>query len=70
MADAPVLGTGVSDVQVQVLSPAPKNRRCFCNPCFFYDKRKHGRNFGLSGFYHFILYLRTASPILLSLQTE
>ena len=24
MADAPVLGTGVSDVQVQVLSPAPK----------------------------------------------
>ncbi len=25
MADAPVLGTGVSDVQVQVLSPAPKH---------------------------------------------
>lgn len=26
MADAPVLGTGVSDVQVQVLSPAPKKQ--------------------------------------------
>lgn len=39
MADAPVLGTGVLDVQVQVLSPAPYNNRKYgllCSPYFLY----------------------------------
>ena len=35
MADAPVLGTGVSDVQVQVLSPAPKNQGMLLHPLIF-----------------------------------